>query len=100
MNKENDSDISSPDHSKSYKIKAGLFLFAAGGIGLLSGFSTALAQTKKQDTQSFDQGLVGQLTPKERQQRMLHESGARLAARALGYGTLYAVGGFGVLCYR
>ena len=37
-----------------YKIKAGLFLATAGGIGLLAGFSGALATVKKQDPQSFD----------------------------------------------
>lgn len=89
-------------HSLSYKIKAGLFLATAGGIGLLAGFSGALATAKKQDPESFDQGLVGQkLTPhpQERQARKLHESGAKLAARALGYGTLYAIGGCGLLFY-
>ena len=79
-----------------YKIKAGLFLATAGGIGLLAGFSGALAAAKKQDPQSFDQGLVGDAKLQSKQ-RLLHESGAKLASRALGYGTLYAVGGFGIL---
>ena len=80
-----------------YKIKAGLFLATAGGIGLLAGFSGALAAAKKQDPQSFDQGLVGRDAKLQSKQRLLHESGAKLASRALGYGTLYAVGGFGIL---
>ena len=82
-----------------YKIKAGLFLATAGGIGLLAGFSGALATVKKQDPQSFDKGMVGQISPAEIQQRKLHESGAKLAARALGHATLYAVGGCGLLFY-
>ena len=82
-----------------YKIKAGLFLATAGGIGLLAGFSGALATVKKQDPQSFDKGMVGQISPAEIQQRKLHESGAKLAARALGHATLYAIGGCGLLFY-
>ena len=43
--------------------------------------------------------MVGQISPAERQQRKLHETGAKLAARALGHATLYAVGGCGLLFY-
>ena len=41
-------------------------------------------------------GLVGKLSQAEKHQK-LHETGAKLAARALGYGTLYAIGGCSVL---
>ena len=51
------------------------------------------------DSYSPFQGMVGNLSHAERQQRKLHDSGAKLAARALGYGTLYAVGGCGLLFY-
>ena len=37
-----------------YKIKAGLFLATAGGIGLLAGFAGAIGIIKKQDPESFD----------------------------------------------
>ena len=40
-------------------MKAGSFLTAAAGIGLLAGFGGALAQAKKQDPASFDAGLSG-----------------------------------------
>lgn len=83
--------------SLSYKLKAGLFLFATGGIGFLGGFSGALAQTKKQDPNKFDQGVIGSISTKERQQILLHESGARLASKALAYGSLFAVGGTALL---
>lgn len=82
-----------------FRLKAAAFLATAGSIGLLFGFSGALASTKKQDPTSFDQGLVGQVAEQGRQKRLLHESGARLASRALAYGTLYAVGGCAVLFY-
>jgi len=93
------SDEEREGHSTSYKFKAGLFLAATGGIGLLAGFSGALATAKKQDPKSFDKGLIGDITPQERQARKLHDTGAKLAARALGYGTLYAVGGCGLLFF-
>jgi len=86
-------------HTTAYKVKAGIFLAATGGIGLLAGFSSALAAAKKQDPKSFDQGLVGSLSPHERKARTLHDTGAKLAARALGFGTLYAIGGCGILFY-
>ena len=92
-------DIESKDKSFGYKLKAGLFLATTGGFGLLAGFSGALAAAKKQDPQSFDKGLIGQISPAELQQRKLHDSGAKLAARALGYGTLYAIGGCGLLFF-
>ena len=96
---ESDSIEKNPVKDTGYKIKAGLFLATAGGIGLLAGFSGALATVKKQDPQSFDKGMVGQISPAEIQQRKLHESGAKLAARALGHATLYAIGGCGLLFY-
>ena len=33
------------------------------------------------------------------QQRKLHDTGAKLAARALGHATVYAIGGCGILFY-
>jgi hypothetical protein len=85
--------------SLSYKFKAGLFLATAGGFGLLFGFSGALTSAKKKDPSNFDKGLIGDIAPKEIKQRKLQETGARLAARALGIGTLYAIGGCGLLFY-
>lgn len=41
-----------------YKIKAGLFLATAGGIGLLAGFAGAIGIIKKQDPESFDKYLI------------------------------------------
>ena len=40
-----------------YRIKAAAFLTIIGGIGVLAGFSGAVAAVKKQDPSHFDQGL-------------------------------------------
>lgn len=48
--------------SDNYSLKAGLFLATAGGLGLLGGFSSALGSARKQDPQSFDKGLIGQVS--------------------------------------
>jgi len=106
-------DISDPY----FKVKAGAFLAFAGGFGMLAGFGGALSQVKKQDPRHFDKGMTG-LDPAEeaakqkamrsldnaamekiRNARAVHESGAALATRALGWGTFYAFAGCGVLFY-
>ena len=54
------------NYSNSYKLKAGLFLLTASSIGFLGAFSGALSQTRKQDTEHFDKGLIGEkLTSKQ-----------------------------------
>ena len=101
----------------SYNVKAGAFLAFAGGFGLFAGFAGALGQTKKQDPAGFDRGMTGVDPAREaareeavrrldnaameriRRDQALHESGAALARRALGWGTLYAVAGCGVLFF-
>lgn len=93
------------DKDLAYKVKAGAFLAVSAGVGLLFGFGGALAAAKKSDPASFDQGLTGDLeapaTSKAsgaaRHQQRLHQSGAALATRALGYGTLCAVAGCAAL---
>ena len=80
----------------SYRIKAGAFLCTAAGFGVLAGFGGALAQAKKQDPRHFDAGMIGLDPAAEkaaRSARHLQESGAALATRALGYGTLLAFTG-------
>ena len=101
----------------SYNVKAGAFLAFAGGFGLFAGFAGALGQTKKQDPAGFDRGMTGVDPAREaareeavrrldnaaleriRKDQALHETGAALARRALGWGTLYAVAGCGVLFF-
>ncbi|KAJ8978424.1 hypothetical protein NQ317_019662 [Molorchus minor] len=70
-------------YSKEFKIKSGLFLAGVSGISALIGFGATVASAKKHDPVHFDKGMV---PAKE-----LQESGAHLALRALGWGTLYAM---------
>ena len=112
-----DSNQEEEDRRLSYNVKAGAFLAFAGGFGLFAGFAGALGQTKKQDPAGFDRGMTGVDPAREaareeavrrldnaameriRRDQALHESGAALARRALGWGTLYAVAGCGVLFF-
>ena len=105
------------DSNFSYKAKAGTFLAFAGGFGMLAGFGGALSQVKKQDPGHFDKGMTGHDPAEEaaktdamrrmdnaamekiRNARAVHESGAALASRALGWGTVYAFAGCGLLFY-
>ena len=53
----------SSNQETGYKIKAGLFLATAGGIGLLAGFAGAIGIVKKQDPESFDKVWMFMLFP-------------------------------------
>lgn len=68
-----------------------VFLGGITALGLCSGFGSAVAMAKKRDSQSFDKGLLAGA------ERL--EGGGSLALRALGWGTLFAVGGVGLLCF-
>lgn len=72
-------------------ISAAIFLASVSGISALIGFGSTLAAAKKQDPTNFGKGFI---PTKE-----LHETGSSLALRALGWGTLYAVTGCGLLFY-
>lgn len=68
-----------------------MFLTAVTGIAAAIGFGTTVIAARKQDPKYFDQGVAGT--------KAMSETGASLAMRALGRGTLYAVTGCGVLFY-
>lgn len=70
---------------------AGIFLAGVSGISAIIGFGATVASAKKQDPKYFDKGMIGA--------RGMHETGVSLAMRALGWGTLYAFTGCGVLFY-
>lgn len=55
------------------------------------GFGATLAAAKKQDPVYFEKGMV--------HNAKLSESGANLAMRALGWGTVFAFTGCGILFY-
>ncbi|XP_043484307.1 transmembrane protein 242 [Leptopilina heterotoma] len=74
------------------KFKAVAFVSAITGFSFLIGFGSTLAVVRKQDQKYFQEGIVGV-------KGGLHDSGASLALRALGWGTLYAFTGCGLLFY-
>ncbi|KAJ3654151.1 hypothetical protein Zmor_013362 [Zophobas morio] len=80
-----------PRYSPEFKMKAGIFLAGVSGVSALIGFGATLAAAKRQDPKYFGQGMVGS--------RQMGETGAGLALRALGWGTLYAFTGCGILFY-
>ncbi|XP_056632225.1 transmembrane protein 242 isoform X1 [Diorhabda sublineata] len=81
----------SNEKDKEFNVKAAIFLSGVSGISALIGFGATLASAKKQDPKYFGIGM----TPSKE----LSETGASLALRALGWGTLYAFVGCGVLFY-
>ncbi|XP_023025589.1 transmembrane protein 242 [Leptinotarsa decemlineata] len=87
----NDVSDESQENDKKFKAKAAVFLAGVSGISAAIGFGTTIASAKKQDPKYFGKGMVPT--------RELPESGASLALRALGWGTLYAFVGCGILFY-
>lgn len=63
-------------------------------MSAMIGFSSTVMSSKKKDPEFFNKGLMPQGGSKG-----ASEAGAALAMRALGWGTIYAVGGCGVLFY-
>ena len=70
---------------KKDKLYGTLFLAGIAGISTMVGFGTALASTRKQDAKNFEAGL--------------YESGTALATKALIRGSLWAIGGCGLLFF-
>lgn len=70
---------------------AAIFLSGISGLSALIGFGATVASARKQDPKYFSIGM----TP----MKELPETGASLALRALGWGSLYAFVGCGVLFY-
>lgn len=64
---------------------------AVTGMSAIIGFGTTVAAAKKQDPKYFNKGITGSIE--------MTETGASLALRALGWGTLYAFTGCGILFY-
>ena len=67
-----------------------LFLTGVTGASIIFGFGTSIAAAKKKDPEYFGKGM----TPGYRM-----ETGGSLAMRALGWGSVYAVTGCGVLFF-
>lgn len=67
------------------------FLAGVAGAAAIFGFGMTIAQAKKRDPETFAQGLTAS--------QALHESGTKLALRALRRGTLYSITGFSLFCF-
>ena len=72
-------------------LPSNLSLIGLSAASVVLGFFGALAYAKKQEGATLDKALLPR--------RGMTESGAKLAFRALGWGTLYAVSGFSVITY-